>query len=262
MYAEAKSTPRTTYLPQYGFRSLSVPADNMLSYRTEHMMQRKRPRPAAFKVGDKVRVKHGVRDVDYPDIPLGGWAGTIAKVHQNGMYDVQWSEETLNNIPPVVKKRCEKDGLVLEEYGLAEDDLEPDDGGPLNIEQPTMVSTVPLSPKDQDDRIRMVFGLTSNDPLPEVNDETLRVYQNHLAAKLTFPFDAAYQPEHSKPQNVKVIGLGDPKEPMIDEMVGILCEVEMDGQTVAVPMGELEVAKGKPNRRFIKDYCSWFWNFR
>lgn len=30
------------------------------------------PSPAAkFKNGDKVRVKHGVRDTDYPDIPLG-----------------------------------------------------------------------------------------------------------------------------------------------------------------------------------------------
>ena len=25
-----------------------------------------------FKVGDKVRVKRGVEDVDYPDMPLGG----------------------------------------------------------------------------------------------------------------------------------------------------------------------------------------------
>ena len=54
--------------------------------------------------------------------------------------------------------------------------LEPDTGGPLNIEQPTKITTKPLSPKDQDDRIRMVFGLTSNDPLPEVDDEKLEPY--------------------------------------------------------------------------------------
>ena len=126
-----------------------------------------------FKVGDKVRVKHGVRDTDYPDIPLGGWAGTISKVQGNGDYDVRWSRETLANIHPVVEKRCEKDGLTLEVYGLAEDDLEPDPGGPLEMEQPTEITTKPLSPKDEDDRIRMVFGLTSNDPLPEVDDKSL-----------------------------------------------------------------------------------------
>ena len=28
-----------------------------------------------FQVGDKVRVKYGVIDPDFPDIPLGGWTG-------------------------------------------------------------------------------------------------------------------------------------------------------------------------------------------
>ena len=46
--------------------------------------------------------------------------------------------------------------IVLEEYWLGDDDLEADTGGPLNIEQPTEITAKPLSPKDQDDRIRMV----------------------------------------------------------------------------------------------------------
>jgi hypothetical protein len=33
--------------------------------------------PPRFEPGAKVRVKHGVRDPDFPDIPLGGWAGTV-----------------------------------------------------------------------------------------------------------------------------------------------------------------------------------------
>ena len=33
-----------------------------------------------FKVGDKVRVKHGVIDPDFPDIPLGGWTGTVTEI--------------------------------------------------------------------------------------------------------------------------------------------------------------------------------------
>ena len=120
-----------------------------------------------FKVGDKVRVKHGVKDVDYPDMPLGGWAGTVIEVEGSDTFTIRWSEETLAAIHPVFKKRCEKDGLDLEEYALTGDDLEPDTGGPLKIEQPTKITTKPLSPKDEDDRVRMVFGLTSNDPLPE-----------------------------------------------------------------------------------------------
>ncbi len=53
-----------------------------------------RRRPAKFRVGDRVRVESGARDTDYPDMPLGGWAGTVFEVHDNGMYTVRWSEET------------------------------------------------------------------------------------------------------------------------------------------------------------------------
>ena len=35
-----------------------------------------------FQVGDKVRVKYGVIDPDFPDIPLGGWSGTVTEIDQ------------------------------------------------------------------------------------------------------------------------------------------------------------------------------------
>ena len=166
------------------------------------MPKKKRvPSPVAkFKVGDNVRVKHGIRDKDYPDIPLGGWAGTITEVHKDGMSTIRWSRETLAAIHPVVRQRSEKDGTVLEEYWLGDDDMEPDNGGPLDIDQPSQIAVKPLSPKDQDDRIRMVFGLASNAPLPEVNDETLAVYRKYLAANLTFPIEAEAGAEFGHPE--------------------------------------------------------------
>ena len=113
------------------------------------MAKKKRPpAPAKFKVGDRVRVKYGIRDTEYPDMPLGGWAGTISEVHENSMYTVRWSGETLAAIHPVFKKRCERDDMELEEYWLGEDDLEPDGGGPLDIEHPTEIKTKPLSSED------------------------------------------------------------------------------------------------------------------
>ena len=221
-----------------------------------------------FKIGDKVRVKHGVKDVDYPDMPLGGWAGTVIEISGGDTFTIRWSEETLGAIHPVFKKRCEKEGLDLEEYVLTGDDLEPDTGGPLNIVQPTKITTKPLSPKDEDDRVRMVFGLTSNDPLPEVDDDTLETYRDYLAAHLSFPFEAEHTPEKGplfrRSTLVKVTGLGDLDEepPYIDEMYGLLCDALTDKRKVVVPVGELEVPKGKPNRQLIKDYCYWFWNNR
>jgi hypothetical protein len=72
------------------------------------------------------------------------------------------------------------ESLDLEKYVLGDNDLEPETGGPLEIEHPKDITTKPLSPKDQEDRIRMVFGLTSNDPLPDVNMDTLEQYHAYL----------------------------------------------------------------------------------
>ncbi len=233
-------------------------------------MSKRKHKPAAlprFKVGDYVRVKRGIRDVNYPDVPLGGWAGTITEIH-DGMYTVRWSQETLANIHPVYRNRCESDGYEIEEYWLGDNDLEPDTGGPLTIEPPTRIETKPLSPKDQDDRIRTVFGLTSNDPLPEVDDDTLETYGRHLAGSLAFPFEAEHTPEKGpmfrRSTSVKVTGLGDPdgEPPYIDDMYGLLCDAGIDNRPAVLPLGELEVPKGKPNRQLIADYCYWFWNNR
>jgi len=222
-----------------------------------------------FAVGDRIRVKHGIKDADYPDMPMGGWAGTVSRIEKRAprMHLIRWSEETLAGVHPVFNQRCERDGTDVEEYWLAEGDLEPDPGGPLKIEQPKKIRTKPLLPKDQDDRIRKVFGLTSNDPLPDVDDETLLTYYDHLFENLSFPFQVEHTPESGTPFRtcypVKVIGLGDPDdEPMIDEMHGILCEARHQRHVVTVPLGELVVSKGKPNRQLVADYCYWFWNWR
>lgn len=96
----------------------------------------------SFSVGDLVRVKHCVTDVDYPDIPLGGWVGTISKAERDS-YLVRWSIETLENVHPIYRKRCERDGIDIEEYWVNADDLESAPIEPLNMEQPTAIITRP-----------------------------------------------------------------------------------------------------------------------
>ena len=56
-----------------------------------------------FKVGDKVRVKQGVSDPDFPDMPLGGWTGTITEIieHKGQINCVfKLDERTLRGHPP------------------------------------------------------------------------------------------------------------------------------------------------------------------
>lgn len=121
-------------------------------------------------------------------MPLGGWKGDVAEVHDDGIYTICWSKETMESIHPVFKQRCEIDGLEEDNYVLNGDDLELDTGSPLDIEHPKKITTKPLSPRVQDDRIRMVFGLTSNDLLPDVDDESLEAYHDYLSSNLVFSF--------------------------------------------------------------------------
>ena len=74
-------------------------------------------RAAQFRIGDKVRVRHGVLDNDYPDMPLGGWAGTISETHDD-TYLVRWSKETLAAIHPVYKSRVKgkPNGQLIKDY--------------------------------------------------------------------------------------------------------------------------------------------------
>ena len=150
---------------------------------------RKPPVPPKFKVGDRVRVKYGVLDPDFSDIPLGGWAGAITEVNQRGtepLFLVEWNQSTLDNMHPVFRKRCDRDGLEEANSWLGNEDLEADVGEPVPMQQPTQIVTRPLDKGNQDDRIRAIFGLTSDDPLPEASGENGANNSSLSAARIIF----------------------------------------------------------------------------
>ncbi len=215
--------------------------------------------PSGFKPGDKVRVKYGVRIPDFPDIPLGGWAGTVKEVEEEKdqtTFLIAWDRATLKGMHPIYKKRCERDGLELESMWLGEEDLEPDDGTPVTIEQPTTIVTKPLSEKDQDDRVRMALGLTHDDPLPDVSRKTLLAYHRYLAARLKFPFKAKAERD-GMPLTVQ--RLVDPNDCDLDDE-GLLCEARSREGPFDIPLSEVE--GGGENRRLVEDYGYWFHNWR
>lgn len=227
--------------------------------------QKKVSAPPRFAVETVVRVRPGTTDPDFPDIPLGGWAGTIQEVDQRSApptYLIEWDRHTLDHMHPVYRKRCERDGLELERMWLGEDDIEPDTSEPAVIEQPTSIVTRPLNPKDEDDRVRIALGLTGDEPLLGVDDDTLRTYHRYLAAHLAFPFEAKWEPEYGPRPIIKITGLGDPDDACADEMYGLLCEARVEGRLTEVPLAECEAKKSGLNRQLLKDYAYWFWNNR
>jgi hypothetical protein len=225
--------------------------------------------PPRFPAGSRVRVRHGVRDPDFPDIPLGGWAGTVREVHRakgEVTYLIAWDDRTLRGMHPVYGKRCERDGLEPESMWLGDEDLEADEGARIPIEQPTAIETQPLSEKDQEDRVRRALGLTHDDPLPEVRHETLLAYHSYLGVNLKFPFKARYEKRIGWSRRVEmpltVAGLLRPDECEIDEEYGIIATGRDAEEPVDFPLAEIEVKGSSPSCRMVRDYAYWFHNWR
>ena len=133
--------------------------DNFQSYgelamskksKKRHRSRRRQVAPAKFFTDTPVRVKPGTTDSDFPDIPLGGWSGTITEVDARSnppTYLIEWDQRTLSQMHPVYRNRCERDGLGVESMWLHENDIEPDNGEPASIEQPTQIVTRPIEDK-------------------------------------------------------------------------------------------------------------------
>jgi hypothetical protein len=225
--------------------------------------------PPKFAVGDRVRVRYGVRDPDYADLPLGGWAGAVKEIIEDDSSThlclIELGEATLEQVHPVYFSRCERDGLNHTEIVVGQDDLDADQGDALPIEQPTNIVPAPLDMSDRDDRIRHALGLTSDDLLPEVDDEKLAVYYRYLSAQLSFPLETAFWVDTGrmsrKRHQFQGLRLINPREEL-DENGGLLCEGQARSagnvSSMRLPLSELENIENRKNRRFISDYLTWF----
>ena len=225
-----------------------------------------KPAPGrGYAVGERGRVRRGIADPSYPDLPLGGWAGTVVEIDARSsppVYLVRWSQETLRLVHPIYERRAERDGLEFGAMWLGPDDLEPDAGGAVSVEPPTNIVTRPLSLADQDDRIRSVFGLTSDDPLPEVNPTTLRTYHAYLSLNLKVPVEVKCDQEYGPSGSVTLLGLSAPDEDLwADEVCGLLCRVKHKGEVSEVPLADCRAKAGSPARQLLADYRYWFGNF-
>src|ERR1017187_4010434 len=83
--------------------------------------KKKRPINPRFQVGNKVRVKPGISDVLFPDMPLGGWSGSVTEIiNEKGQieYLFKLDDRTLASIHPIYRERCERQGLDFEIMSL------------------------------------------------------------------------------------------------------------------------------------------------
>jgi hypothetical protein len=218
----------------------------------------------ALAKGDLVQVKHGIAHDHYPDIPMGGWVGKIKRIGWLTpiAYAVHWTKPTLDQAHAPYFKRCQRDGLKSHRCWLEEDQLEAATAEtPIAMEQPTNIVTEPLSLDDPDDRIRIVFGLTSDDALPKAEGQTQRHFLEYLKAHLSFPFKAEYAPASflgaSKSDKITVLGVADPP---VDRKEGIVCEARKGKHAFQVPLAMIHLSEDDPNFQHVEDYTYWLWD--
>lgn len=121
-----------------------------------------------------------------------------------------------------------------------------------------------LKPDEPTDRLLTILGGTEDDP-PCVGLETLRRFHGYLAEHLTFPFEGrltiSVGPHRDTRSPVKVIRLMDPiKEYAPEEMYGLICKAEQNGEKIELPLDRIDVEEGSPAYQLLEDYRHWLSN--
>jgi hypothetical protein len=118
----------------------------------------------------------------------------------------------------------------------------------------------------QEDRIRKVFELAEDAPLPRVSDQALATYHDYLVASLLLPFDALYCPTGTDIRQlihyVRVTELMHPLLGRQHNLYGLFCKAQNAKQVLDLPLAELGVRDDNPNCQLIDDYAYWFVNSR
>ena len=123
-----------------------------------------------------------------------------------------------------------------------------------------------FSTLSQEDRIRNIFGLVDDSPLPLVREETLATYYDYLVAHLATPFDALYCQNGGKMRNlihyVKVLELLNPRHSRNHTHQGLFGKAQHHRELLELPLTEFGVMEDNPNCELIDDYAFWFVNCR
>lgn len=118
----------------------------------------------------------------------------------------------------------------------------------------------------QDDRIRLVFGLPDEAPLPLVGEVTLTAYYDYLASTMLIPFEAIYCPTSGDLRQlihyVQVTELADPRHVRKQNPHGLFCKAQNSKAVLSLPLAELGVREDNSNCQLLDDYAYWFVNWR
>jgi hypothetical protein len=214
-----------------------------------------------MKKGDVVRVKPGVKDVDF-DADLSGWQGRVVDVHDDTV-EIAWDSHTLRHeMPSEMITACEEQGLDWAIYFVRPHDLEPVE--PRDTQADVEQAVEELARQHAWDWLEEEGEITRQvlkglDPRNE--RELFGAWEEYLTAHLEFPFRA----EVDEVQERGPLQAGDRVRvrSIIDTNVfyGVIVKVRHGRRQHAFPLCDLEALdETSENHRIIRNYRVWFAN--
>ncbi|MCA8998573.1 MAG: hypothetical protein KDA80_16355 [Planctomycetaceae bacterium] len=91
------------------------------------MAAAKKPKPTP---GGRIQVNDGVNMPEFPDLPIGGWTGTVLETTGSGSkmkVILEWDDACLAAMPAEFKEQCESQGLMYSMACLTSADVTPVD---------------------------------------------------------------------------------------------------------------------------------------
>jgi hypothetical protein len=213
------------------------------------------------KKGDIVRVKPGVKDVDF-DADLSGWQGRVVDVHAETV-EVAWDSYTLRHeMPSEMITACEEQGLDWAIYFVRPHDLEPAE--PRDTQADVEQAVEELARQHAWDWLgkegKLVREVLAGIH-PKDYDELMKAWYEYMKTHLTLPFEGRV----AEPQDRGPLRAGDcvrvDRMMSIASFYGVIVRLRRGRKQYDFPLCDLEpLDETSENYRILRGYRVWFAN--
>lgn len=214
----------------------------------------------AFRVGDSVKMKNGIKDSEYGKWDLSGWQGWITQKpsKDDPLYELVWDTETLKNMPNdfIVAGNIDEVDWVF--YATGDDELE--SAIPRDTFESAKIFAAVWDQKhafnDGSEEGIIIMKVIGDEQNVATN---LAKWHRYLSETLKFPFEVTVIDSDNKAvkegHKVTVTGFS---AKAIDEDDGLIVKVKARDVGVPHPLCDLEGLESASNTVHLNAYTGWF----
>lgn len=219
-----------------------------------------------IEIGDSVKVKKGTLCTEITNLCIEGWQGRVSEITEdevdNMLVCIDWDSITLKNMPDSFIELCEEDGSEYNSMYLRPDEVELTQARDKEEEVEEVIENISKTHAwsylgEEGKRIQKV--------LADVDEEdemaAFEAWQNYLAKKLNFPFDAIITGGPDKgplKTGDKVIVK---RISLVEDFYGIFVELRQGRNRYDHPLCDMEVINTESsNFQPVNDYSTWYAN--